>query len=98
VFAAEVSFARTLSSYGFSSSPRQGAYANTRRLDYQQIAGKLARVDASDLRYPLSFRRARHAIEFQQDYATNLQPLPNDQLAKIAILRDEDAVVAICLV
>ena len=91
-------FARTLSSCGFSSLPRQGAYANTRRLDHQQIAGKLARVDANDLRYQLSFRRTRHAIEFQQDYATHLQPLANDQLAKIAILRDEDAVIAICLI
>jgi hypothetical protein len=53
-------------------------------------------VDANDLRYQLSFRRTRQAIEFQQDYATNLQPLANDQLAKIAILRDEDAVIAIC--
>jgi hypothetical protein len=68
------------------------------RLDHQQIAGKFAPVDANDLRYQLSFRRTRHAIEFQQDYATNLQPLANDQLAKIAILRDEDAVIAICLI
>ena len=65
---------------------------------HQQIAGKLASVDANDLRYQLSFRRTRQAIEFQQDYTTNLQPLANDQLAKIAILRDEDAVIAICLI
>jgi hypothetical protein len=56
-------------------------YANTRRLDDQQIAAKLARVDASDLRYQLSFRRTRQAIELEQDYATNLQPLANDKLA-----------------
>ena len=73
-----VRFAGTLSSCGLSSLPRQGAYANTRRLDNQQIAAKLARVDANDLRYELSFRRTRQAIEFQQDYAAKLQPLTND--------------------
>jgi hypothetical protein len=98
VFAAAGLVARTLSSCGFSSLPRQGAHANTRRFDYQQIAGKLARVGANDLRYQLGFRRNRQAIELQQDYAANLQPLANDQLAKIAILRDEDAVTAICLI
>ena len=91
-------FARTLSSCGLSSLPRQGAYANTRRLDDQEIGGKLADVDANDLRHQLSFRRTRQAIEFQEDYATNLEPLANDQLAKIAILRDEDAVTTICLI
>jgi hypothetical protein len=55
----------SLSLCGFSSLPRQGAYANTRRLDHQQIAGKLAFVDANDLRYQLSFRRTRQAIEFK---------------------------------
>jgi hypothetical protein len=55
-------------------------------------------VDANDLRYQLSFRRTRQAIDFQQDYTTNLQLLANDQLAKIAILGDEDAVIAICLI
>jgi hypothetical protein len=73
-----------------------GAYANTRGLDHQQIAVQLACVDADDLRYQLSFRRTRQAIEFQQDDATNLQPLANDELAKIAILRDQDAVITIC--
>ena len=83
---------------GFFSLPRQRAYAYTRRLDHQQIAGNLAGVHAYNLRDQLSFRRTRHAIEFQQDYAANLQPLANDQLAKITILRDEDAVIAIGLI
>jgi hypothetical protein len=38
-----------------------------RRLDHQQIAGNLAGVHANNLRDQLSFRRTRHAIEFQQD-------------------------------
>jgi hypothetical protein len=92
---AAVWFATTLSAYEFSSLPRQGAYANTRGLDNQQIAGELARVDTNDICHQLSFRRIRHAIEFKQDYTTNLQPLTNDQFAKITILRDEDAVIAI---
>jgi hypothetical protein len=45
---------------------------------------------------PLRFRRIRYEIEFKQDYATNPQPLANDQFAKIAILRDQHALLAIC--
>ena len=74
----------------------RGANANTRGLDYNQIAGELARVDADSLRYQLGFRRIRQAIQFQQDYAANPQPLANDQFAKIAILGDQNAVLAVC--
>jgi len=78
-----------------STSPRQWPDANPPGLDHDQIAHELVRMRGNDLGYRVSLRRVRDTIEFQQHHAANPQTLANDQFAKIAILRDQDAALIV---
>jgi hypothetical protein len=52
-------------------------------------------MDGNNLGYHVSLRRVRKAIQLQQDHAMNPQSLANDELAKIAVFRDQDAALGI---
>ena len=47
-------------------------------------------MGANNFGYGVSLRRGRNAIQFEQDQAADPKALANDQLAEIAILRNQN--------
>jgi len=76
-----------------SGSPPQGSDTSSSRFDHQQIPRELVHVRGDDCDHPVSLRYSRQAIQLQQDDALDFQPLANDQLTEIPVLRDQDAPV-----